>query len=276
MSKSTEEAPVVSIGSLTSYRLGVLVPSSNTTIEPVINHLLGCIDRDQRIRITAHFSRFRVTQISLEESATSQFDIDKMLQAASLLADAGVDAIAWGGTSAGWLGIDQDRRLCAAIEERFGIPATTSTLALIELVHLLPGRELGLVTPYIQGMNDAIRKNFASEDIEVVDDRGLSITDNKSIANVTLERLEEMLIGVLSANPDLTAVVVFCTNLSSAYKVCDWERRFSQRGVVVLDSVSTTIWGLLKKIGLDVPSLRMEGDAGSIFTLPKGPLDCED
>ena len=65
---------------------------------------------------------------------SNQFDPSNMLPAADLLADAKVDAMAWNGTSASWLGIDRDRSLCEAIRARTGKPATTSTLACIDAV----------------------------------------------------------------------------------------------------------------------------------------------
>ena len=70
-------------------RLGMITPSSNSVLEPVTSAMLhGVAD------ITAHFSRFRVTEIALDAAALSQFDASAMLPAADLLADAKVDAIA--------------------------------------------------------------------------------------------------------------------------------------------------------------------------------------
>src|SRR5690606_18148787 len=83
--------------------------------------------------VSLHFARFRVVEISLRETALGQFDTAPMLAAADLLADARVDSICWSGTSAGWLGLDADRRLCAQIEDRTGIPATSAVLSLMEL-----------------------------------------------------------------------------------------------------------------------------------------------
>ena len=113
-------------------RLGMITPSSNSVLEPVTCAMLhGVAD------VTAHFSRFRVTEIALDAAALNQFDASVMLPAADLLADAKVDAIAWNGTSASWLGIGRDRSLCEAITARTGMPATTSTLACIDAARAL-------------------------------------------------------------------------------------------------------------------------------------------
>jgi len=88
-------------------RLGILTPSSNTVLEPVTSAIL-----DDLPEVTAHFARFRVTEIALSPSSVAQFDDEQILRAAELLADAKVDAIAWSGTSAAWLGFARDVALC--------------------------------------------------------------------------------------------------------------------------------------------------------------------
>ena len=84
-------------------RLGMITPSSNSVLEPVTAAMLAASPD-----VTAHFSRLRVTEIALDAPALGQFDPGHMLAAAELLADAKVDAIAWNGTSASWLGIAPD------------------------------------------------------------------------------------------------------------------------------------------------------------------------
>src|SRR5689334_20703558 len=88
--------------------LGMLTPSSNTILEPVSSAMVADLPH-----VSVHFSRFRVTEISLSEAAIGQFEYAPMLEAASLLADARVQTICWNGTSASWLGLDKDRDLCA-------------------------------------------------------------------------------------------------------------------------------------------------------------------
>lgn len=205
-----------------------------------------------------------------------------MLSAVSLLVDADVHAIAWGGTSAGWLGVDTDRSLCAAIKGRFGVPATTATLALLAFMALLPRseRKIGLVTPYIPEMNDAIRTNLAGEGVEVVGDRGLSITDNQVIGEVTMGTLEGLLDKVMSENPEIKVVTVFCTNLAtvggeqrsegkSESVARSWEEKYADAGrdITVLDSVALTVWGSLKKCGVDVKGLDVDEDLGKMFAM---------
>src|SRR5947209_13033089 len=88
-------------------RLGFLTPSSNTVLEPLTTAIL-----DDLPEVTAHFSRFPVTEITLEEAARAQFEVTAISRAAELLAHARVDALAWSGTSSSWLGFDRDVELC--------------------------------------------------------------------------------------------------------------------------------------------------------------------
>src|SRR6267378_2121611 len=124
--------------------LGMLTPSSNTSLEPITTAMVAGLPE-----VSAHFSRFKVTEIALSDKALAQFDNDEILRAAELLAHAKVDAIGWNGTSSGWLGFEADVRLCEQITAATGIPATTSMLALNEILKQRKVTRLGYVTPYL-------------------------------------------------------------------------------------------------------------------------------
>ena len=97
--------------------LGMLTPSSNTSLEPLVSAMVAGIPG-----VSAHFGRFRVTEISLKDTALGQFDQTPIMDAAKLLADAKVDVICWNGTSSGWLGFGSDEALCRTITAETGIP----------------------------------------------------------------------------------------------------------------------------------------------------------
>lgn len=222
-------------------RLGVLTPSSNTALEPLTSAIVATVPG-----ASAHFSRFTVTQIALDAQALGQFDDSKILAAAELLADAKVDAIGWSGTSSGWLGFDADRRLVERIRERTGIPATTAVLALNELLALKSLRRLALVTPYTEDVQRRIMQNYAALDIEVVAERHLGIRVNHDFAGVGPAQLRAMIGEVAAAKPQ--AITTFCTNLRAATLAEEVERSLR---IPLLDTVSTTVWGLLRVAGAD-------------------------
>ena len=220
-------------------RLGVLTPSSNTALEPLTSALAAALPG-----ASAHFSRFRVTEIALDAAALGQFDDAPILAAAELLADAKVDVIGWSGTSSGWLGFDRDRRLVERIRERTGIPATTAVLALNELLALRDIRRIALVTPYTADVQQRIVANYAAMGIEVVAERHLGLRVNHDFAGVSPATLRELVAEVARAQPQ--AIATFCTNLHAAPLAPEVER---VHGIPLLDTVSTTVWGMARVAG---------------------------
>jgi maleate isomerase len=226
-------------------RLGVLTPSSNTSLEPLTGAMVSSVPG-----VSAHFARFTVTEISLGQSALGQFDDTRILEAAKLLADAKVDSIGWSGTSSGWLGFDADERLVRRITEATGIPATTSVLALNEIMQKMRVRKLGLVTPYLANVQERIVENYARSGITVSAERHLDISVNFDFAQVKPETLRAMVKDVAAARPD--AITTFCTNLSAAHLVPELEK---ETGIPVLDTVSTVVWKQLRMAGVDTRKL---------------------
>lgn len=233
-------------------RLGVLVPSSNTALEPLTQAMLASIDNGDTT-VSVHFSRFQVTRIDLSAQGLAQFTLTPIIAAAQLLADAKVDVIGWSGTSAGWLGFETDDKLCAAIQNETGIPATTSTLALNCALKLFGIADLGLVTPYIEAMNDAIIQNYAGIGvlIEKHHERHLGITDNNAICDVDEMTLDGMIESVVKDGAK--AVTTFCTNLRAAQKVAQWEQR---HGIILFDTVTIVVWDMLRLTGIDTGRVK--------------------
>ncbi len=230
-----------------ALRLGMLTPSSNTVLEPVTSAMLAGLPE-----VTAHFGRFRVTEISLSDQALAQFDLEPMLTAADLLADANCNALCWNGTSAGWLGFDKDVTLCTAIEARTGIKASSSVLALAEIFRLADVKTYGLVTPYIDDVQAGIIENFRSEGYECVAERHLGVKVNFDFALTSSDQLREMIRDVAKARPD--GIVILCTNLAGAALAEELE---TELGVPIYDSISTAVWGALRAAG--TPPGRIRG-----------------
>ena len=226
--------------------LGMLTPSSNTILEPVATAMLAGLPE-----VTAHFSRFKVTEIALSETALAQFDDSEILRAAELLAHAKVNVIAWNGTSSGWLGFDRDVRLCERIKQATGIPACTAVLALNEALELTGARRLGFVTPYLDDVQARINTNYERSGFSIVADRHLRMQDNFSFSTVPPDQIRTMTADVAAAKPD--AIAIFCTNMRGAPLAQELEKA---HGVPVYDTVSTTVWKSLKIAGVDAKRVK--------------------
>jgi maleate isomerase len=222
-------------------RLGMLTPSSNTTLEPVTTAMVAGL-----ASVSVHFSRFRVTEIALTTGALAQFDDRPILAAAELLAHAKVDVIAWNGTSSAWLGFEADERLCRQIERASGIRACTSMLALNEILAVTGVKRFGLVTPYIDAVQQRIIANYASLGITCNAERHLGIQDNFAFSEVSADILTAMIRTVAAEEPD--AIGVVCTNLRAAPLVETLER---QLRIPIYDTIATVVWKSLKLAGVD-------------------------
>lgn len=225
-------------------RLGVLTPSSNTVLEPQTERLLRPI-ADQ---LTAHFSRFRVVTVAGDSAAHEQFALAPMLEAARLLADARVDVILWSGTSGSWEGLDADRRLVAGIKEATGVPATTSTLALLEAFRALGVRRYGLVVPYVDDIVSAIVSNFASAGYSCAAKSSESLTVNWDFASLSSTVIATRIREVARYAPD--AIAIHCTNLRGSEVSEELEQEL---GIPVLDSVVVGLWDALRMLAIAVP-----------------------
>ncbi|SAK49834.1 maleate cis-trans isomerase family protein [Caballeronia ptereochthonis] len=233
-------------------RLGVLTPSSNTALEPMTTEMVAGLSN-----VSAHFSRFTVTEISLGDRALGQFQVGKILDAAKLLADAHVDVIAWSGTSSGWLGFGTDESLCRQITEATGIPSTTSVLALNEILEKTGVRRLGLATPYLDDVQERIVANYRDIGITCVAERHLGLHVNFEFADVDELTICNLVRGIARAQPE--AITTFCTNLHAAHLV---ELLEAEIGIPVYDTIATVVWKALRMTGVDTRGLR---DWGRLF-----------
>lgn len=232
--------------------LGILTPSSNTSLEPVTNAIVSGLRG-----VSAHFSRFPVTEISLQQQSLRQFDDSKMIEAAKLLADAHVDVIGWSGTSSSWLGFDTDEYLCRRITDETGIPATSSILALNEVLETKGIHTLGLVTPYLQTVQERIIENYAGHGIEVVAERHLDLQVNFCFSEVSENQLRAMIRDVARHRP--AVITTLCTNLKAAQLAAEME---SQTGIPLYDTTATVVWKALRLAGFDTSQVK---GWGSLF-----------
>jgi maleate isomerase len=221
--------------------LGMLTPSSNTVLEPISQAMVAGLPE-----VSVHFSRFKVTEIALSASALAQFDDSEILRAAELLAHARVNVIGWNGTSSGWLGFDADVRLCERITAATGIAATTSMLALNEVLVSKNIKQLGLVTPYLDEVQARILANYASLGISCRGERHLGLQDNFSFSQVARQQIADMVRMVAREAPQ--AITVICTNLNAARLVDALEQEV---GIPIYDTIATVVFKSLILAGVD-------------------------
>ena len=217
----------------TLKKVGHITPSSNTALEP----LTALMNRGFEDRITHHFARIVVRQLKLTATSAAQFDLEPMLDAAKLLADAPLDAQVWNGTSASWLGLENDQRLADAIEAQTGIAASTTTLAYHEAYRLLGVSRVALAVPYTDDLTRKIIAEYARHGLDVPSYAILDKFQNTEIGNTPLDEIVNLVRRADSAQAQCISVV--CTNLPAASLVSELEREL---GKPVLCSIAVTYW----------------------------------
>lgn len=222
-------------------RLGMITPSLNTVLEPVTYRLLHELPD-----VSAHFSRVRVTHISLDENSAGQFAAEPMIEAARLLMDARMDAICWNGTAGGWLGVEKDAALCAAISEAVGVPVTSATQAVTGLFRDAGVTKFGLVTPYMEDIQRQIVAKYSDAGFECVGEAHLGRDDGFNYAAIADDTWSRLIREVAGSGPE--AITTMCTNISGAPLAEPMER---ETGIPLIDSISASLWDCLRLAGGD-------------------------
>ncbi len=244
---------------MTAKRLGMILPSSNTVVEPTC--IAACAGLDD---ISLHFARFKLTAVSVDDPARAYYDSGLILEAAMLLADARCDVITWNGSAGGVVGFPHDRQLVEDIEHATGIAATTASLSIIEALRARHVRRIAMVTLNPPAMNHTIKQNFTREDFECVfDTHRADIPDNFAMAAVTTDEIFKAGLECGPYKPD--AVIIYGTNTRGAAVVARLEQHLE---VPVYDSVSTGLWGAMQRARIG----GIKGEKwGSLFVSPHSP-----
>ena len=231
-------------------RLGMIVPSSNTVLEPYTAAML----RPLGDSVTAHFARLKVTEISLSGASKDQFGDAAQLAAAAQLAEAFCDVIAWNGTSGSWLGLAGEEAMVARMEAATGARATTTSLAFREAYGVFGAKRIGLVTPYLAEVQEKITANYAASGLTVVSEEHLEDPGNFTFAEYSDTLVADLVRRAAESKPDAIAIV--CTNFRGTRHVAALE---AELGIPVLDSIAVTLWQCLRLAGIDTTPLGAEG-----------------
>jgi len=191
-------------------RVGLLIPSSNTMMEVDFS-------RDLPPGVALHTARMFMadTTAAAETRMLDEF----ALPAARDLGTARPDVVVFGCTSAGALrGNDYDAQLCQHISELTGAP-TVSTIGSVRAVILASGAtSIGVITPYVDELNDKIKASIEADGTRVAAIRGLGITDNFQIAEVGQDEILAFAVaelGALAAAGNIGLAFASCTNFGA-------------------------------------------------------------
>ena len=154
------------------YRIGQIVPSSNTTMETEIPAMLRAREDIRPERFTFHSSRMRMHKVTKEELEAMNRE---GLRCAAELADARVDVMSTACLVAIMaMGLGYHRQVAARADRGRPHPplrgaVMTSAGALVEGLHIMGARRIALLAPYMCALTDLVVKYIENEGIEVVD-----------------------------------------------------------------------------------------------------------
>jgi maleate isomerase len=230
-----------------TWRIGLVVPSSNVTVETELPLLLG---RHARARFSFHASRMRMGVVSPEELAAMNAQRSRCVDE---LADAGVDAVLYGclvALMAEGHGAHErtEREVAGQLAARGSHAAVTSSAgALLEALSALGAARLALVTPYMRPLAERVVGYLEAAGHTVVDWVALEEADNAAVARIPGERVMAAARALDLAGAD-ALVISACVQMPSLDLVQPAE---DELGLPVLSAATAGAWALLRKLGLD-------------------------
>jgi maleate isomerase len=233
-----------------AHRIGMLVPSSNTTMEtelPAILRAREAVLPDDRF--TFHSARLRMQSVTEDELRAMNA---QTARAATELADARPDVVA----TACLVAImaqgpghhrTAEREIAAVLRrEDAAAPVVSSAGGLIEALQELGARRIAIVAPYKKALTRLVAGYIEDAGIEVHDSVSLEIPDNRAVARLDPAELHRHWRKLNLAGCD-ALVLSACVQMPSLSVLVAIER---ESGLPTLSAATATTWALLRALGL--------------------------
>lgn len=232
------------------YRIGQIVPSSNTTIETEIPAMLSARAALRPERFTFHSSRMRMHKVTKEELAAMN---SEGVRCAAELADARVDVMSTACLVAVMaMGLGHHRQVeqelaAAARANKCDAPVMTSAGALVEGLHIMGARKISVMAPYMCSLTDLVVQYIENEGIEVVDALSFEIPDNLEVGRRDPLQLVEDVKRLKTTGVDVV-VLSACVQMPSLPSIHLVEDRL---GIPVTSTAVCTTRRMLDHLRLD-------------------------
>ncbi|GAA0501161.1 Asp/Glu racemase [Pigmentiphaga sp. GD03639] len=243
------------------FRIGQIVPSSNTTMETEIPAMLAARQQIRPERFTFHSSRMRMKHVVKEELAAMDAESDRC---AVELSDARVDVLGYACLVAIMaMGRGYHRQSEARLKNHTAAnggdaPVITSAGALIEGLKVIGARRIVVVAPYMKPLTELVVDYIHHEGFEVADYRALEIPDNLEVGRHDPENLPAIVAQMDTSQVD-AIVLSACVQMPSLPVVAKVE---AQTGKPVLTAAIATTYAMLKALDLE----RVVPGAGALLS----------
>lgn len=230
-------------------RVGLIVPSSNTTMETELPEMFarrGELVPDERF--TFHSSRMRMLEVSAKELLQMDRDSNRC---AVELADAQCDAMAYACLVAimsqcpGAHVAAEERLSKVAEAENCPAPVVSSAGALLRGLAALGAKRISMITPYVPALTEMVRLYIEDAGVEVVDFISLGVADNCAVGRLDPIDLPPLARKLKTTGCD-AVVLSACVQMPSLAAIPEVEARLD---LPVLSAATATTFDLLTTLG---------------------------
>ena len=227
-------------GNLEGKRVGLIVPSTNTVMEPdLYRHLPP--------GATVHTSRMLLEGSVTIEAEELMLDV-YLPECARQIGTLMPDVVVFGCTSAGALrGPEYEQELAGEISKATGAPTITIMGAVVDELTRLDVKSVAVLTPYSEEINDTIKESLEASGFTVPHINGMDVKGAFNIAAVSPEEIVEY-VRLELEGVDSDCLFVSCANLKSV-DVLEDIRQAAGRPVVT--SNQAVLEGVKRTIGVD-------------------------
>ncbi len=233
-----------------TYRIGQIVPSSNTTMETEIPAMLLARQQIRPERFTFHSSRMRMKKVVKEELAAMDGESDRC---AVELSDARVDVLGYACLVAimamghGYHRVSQQRLHERTVANGGPAPVITSAGALVDALDLIGAKRVVVVAPYMKPLTELVVDYIRHEGHSVIDVRALEIPDNLAVGRHDPGRLPAI-VSQLDYRAADAIVLSACVQMPSLPVIAEVE---AMTGKPVVTAAVATTHAMLKALGLE-------------------------
>jgi maleate isomerase len=250
-----EDSPAPAVAG--SSRIGLIVPSSNTTMETELPELFRRQTEETGHRYTFHSARAGMKQVNREELLAM---VGKAADCAAAVSDADVDVIAYACLVAvmaqGPGAHKESEQVIADAARTNGHPAevVSSAGALVRTLQAIGTQRVAIVTPYMAPLTQMVREYIEAEGVEVVDAVALEVPDNLAVGRLDPEGLPDIARGLRREGAE-AIVLSACVQMPSLAAV---QRVEDELGLPVVTAATATTFEVLRALG-HTPSIPGAG-----------------
>ena len=231
-----------------SSRIGLIVPSSNTTMETELPELFRRQGQATGHRYTFHSARAAMKQVSREELLAM---VERAAECATAVSDADVDVIAYACLVAvmaqGPGAHRESEQVIADAARDNGHPAAvvSSAGALVRALAAIGVSRVSMVTPYMAPLTQMVREYIEAEGIHVLDAIALEVPDNLAVGRLDSANLPSIARGLRRDGAE-AIVLSACVQMPSLPAVQAVEDEF---GLPVITAATATTYEVLTALG---------------------------